>query len=208
MAFGPDGKLYVTTGDAGNSNSAQDTRSLAGKILRLNDDGSVPTDNPFENAVFSYGHRNPQGLAWDDKGRLWSTEHGRSGVRSGYDELNLIERGGNYGWPEIEGPEIGKDMVSPVLQSGASDTWAPASAEFVRGNIFFGGLRGEALYEAVIDDNAATLTTHLRHTYGRIRTVRKAPDGFLYILTSNSDGRGDRNSRDDRMIRIDPKTLN
>lgn len=208
MEFGPDGYLYVTTGDAGNEPNAQSTQSLAGKILRITDDGSVPPDNPFDNTVYSYGHRNPQGLAWDDNGNLWSTEHGRSGVLSGYDELNRIVKGGNYGWPDIQGSETREGMIAPVLHSGASDTWAPASAAYLDGSIFFGGLRGEALYEAVLDGNGgATLRTHLDGMYGRIRTVRVGPDGFLYLTTSNTDGRGQRESTDDRIIRIDPETL-
>ncbi len=209
IAFGPDGFLYITTGDAGSSNLAQRTDSLAGKILRIRDDGSIPADNPFGNAVYSYGHRNPQGLTWDNRGRLWSTEHGRSGALSGYDELNLIEKGANYGWPQIEGPETRDGMRSPVLQSGSSDTWAPASALYHNGSIFWGGLRGEALYEAVISNAGGTpaLKVHLLHQYGRIRTVQKGPDGFLFVTTSNQDGRGTPVADDDRIIRIDPKTL-
>jgi glucose/arabinose dehydrogenase len=121
LAFGPDGMLYVTAGDATNEPLAQDTQSLAGKILRLRDDGSIPSDNPFGNAVYSYGHRNPQGLAWDDQGRLWATEHGRSGVRTGYDELNLIERGKNYGWPTIQGSETSTFRGVRYLGSGFGD---------------------------------------------------------------------------------------
>ncbi len=130
IAFGPDGYLYVTTGDSGKSDLAQDISSLAGKILRLKDDGSIPPDNPFGNVVWSYGHRNSQGLAWDDKRRLWATEHGRSGILSGLDELNLIEKGKNYGWPAIQGDETETGMESPVIQSGPDETWAPAGIAF------------------------------------------------------------------------------
>ena len=207
MAFGPDGFLYITTGDAGNSERSQDTSSLAGKILRIGDDGSIPADNPFGNAIYSYGHRNPQGLTWDQEGRLWSTEHGRSGVLSGYDELNLIEKGKNYGWPVIQGSETREGMLAPILHSGASDTWAPASALFYEGSIFFGGLKGEALYEVAIDDSPLGSVPHLLHAYGRIRTVTLSPDGFFYLTTSNTDGRGDAAVTDDRIIRIDPKSL-
>lgn len=207
MAFGPDGYLYVTTGDASVASNAQNTSSLAGNILRIADDGSIPADNPFGNAVYSYGHRNPQGLTWDDEGRLWSTEHGRSGIRSGYDELNLIEKGANYGWPVIQGDETREGMRSPVLHSGASDTWAPASAQYYNGSIFFGGLKGEALYEAVLADDGSVseLKEHFRNTYGRIRTVTLGPDGMLYLTTSNTDGRGKAREGDDRIIRIDPR---
>lgn len=203
MKFGPDGKLYITTGDATKSDLAQDKNSLAGKILRLNDDGSIPGDNPFGTAIWSYGHRNPQGLVWDDQGRLWSTEHGRSGVLSGYDELNLIEKGKNYGWPVIEGPETKDGMESPVVQSGADITWAPASAVYWNGRIFFGGLRGESLYEADIRTSPPTMREHFHTEFGRIRNVVLSPDeNFLFITTSNRDGRGTVNQGDDKIIRI------
>lgn len=206
LAFGPDGKLYITTGDAQNEPLAQDTQSLAGKILRLNDDGSVPSDNPFGNAVWSYGHRNPQGLAWDSAGQLWATEHGRSIPLSGYDEVNRIEKGGNYGWPEIQGDETRDGMIPPVLHSGASTTWALASLAFLNGALFFGGLRGETLYELGTEGSPA-LRTYLQNMYGRIREVAVGPDGFLYFTTSNRDGRGSAKAGDDRIIRLDPSTL-
>ncbi len=205
--FGPDGYLYSTTGDAGNSTAAQQTDSLAGKILRIKDDGSIPPDNPFGNAVYSYGHRNPQGLAWDDAGRLFATEHGRSGALSGFDELNLIEKGQNYGWPVIQGSETKDGMRSPILHSGSSDTWAPASALFYNGSIFFGGLKGEAIYEVKIFDQNPVLQTHFKNTYGRIRSIRKGPDNYFYITTSNTDGRGSPTDNDDRIIRIAPSLL-
>ncbi len=205
IAFGPDWYLYVTTGDAGKNNLAQDTSSLAGKILRLKDDGSIPSDNPFGNAVWSYGHRNSQGLAWDDKGRLWATEHGRSGLLSGLDELNLIEKGKNYGWPTIEGDK-GKDgMETPIVHSGPDETWAPAGVAFWDGSVFFGGLRGETLYEAkFINEREVSLKVHLRQEFGRIRAVVLGPDGYLYITTSNTDSRGDIRANDDKIIRINP----
>src|SRR3989344_6142062 len=203
MEFGPDGKLYITTGDATTAQIAQDKKSLGGKILRLNDDGSIPPDNPFSTEVWSYGHRNPQGLAWDNEGRLWETEHGRSGVTSGMDELNLIEKGKNYGWPDIEGDIVKAGMENPALHSGADDTWAPASAVYYKGSVFFGGLKGEALYEAVLDGvNVKELKTHFKNQFGRIRTVRLGPDNMLYITTSNRDGRGNPIAEDDRVIRI------
>lgn len=208
MEFGPDGYLYITTGDATKSAIAQDLNSLGGKILRLYDDGRVPEDNPFKTAVYSYGHRNPQGLAWDASGRLWETEHGRSGVTTGMDELNLIEKSKNYGWPAIEGDKTKEGMVTPVINSGASDTWAPASALYYNGSIFFGGLKGEALYEAVLDGvGVKELKTHLKGEYGRIRTIRLGPDGMFYVTTSNRDGRGKPTVDDDRLIRINPKSL-
>jgi glucose/arabinose dehydrogenase len=208
IAFGPDGLLYITTGDAGNEGSAQDSGSLAGKILRVTADGSIPSDNPFSTAVYSYGHRNPQGLAWDSAGRLFATEHGRSGVRSGFDEVNLIVKGGNYGWPEIEGDEVANGMFPPLAHSGSDTTWAPSGAAVVGSRLFFAGLRGEALYEASLRGNEVTgVVAHLSGTYGRLRTVTLGPDGFLYLLTNNTDGRGTARSGDDTIIRIDPKTL-
>jgi glucose/arabinose dehydrogenase len=192
IAFSPDGYLYITTGDAGNSNLAQDINSLAGKILRLKDDGSIPEDNPFSNAVYSYGHRNSQGLTWDESGQLWATEHGRSGVLSGLDELNHIEKGKNYGWPVIQGDETRTEMESPISQSSSDETWAPAGLAFWDNSLFFGGLRGESLYEAkILDDNNVFLKIHFRGEFGRIRAVVLGPDGYLYISTSNTDGRGE-----------------
>lgn len=202
IAFGPDKKLYITTGDAGKPNLAQDTNSLAGKILRLNDDGSIPQDNPFSNAVYSYGHRNPQGIAWDNNDRLWSTEHGRSGASSGFDELNRIIKGGNYGWPTVEGDETLDGTIGPVVHSGADETWAPAGLAFHDGSLFFTGLRGESLYQAEIEsDNKVNLKAHFRSTYGRLRAVT-ATNSVLYISTSNQDGRGTPNEGDDKIISI------
>jgi glucose/arabinose dehydrogenase len=206
IAFGPDGHLYITTGDAGNEQSAQDTNSLAGKILRITEEGDIARDNPFGNEVYSYGHRNPQGLAWDEEGQLWSSEHGRSGVKSGYDEINLIKKGANYGWPVIEGNETRDSMEAPVVHSGADETWAPASLAYQNGSLFFGGLRGETLYEAVIrGDNELDLRGHLRGEYGRIRTVTFGLDDQMYLTTSNTDGRGEQRPNDDQIIRINPE---
>jgi len=205
IAFGPDGYLYITTGDAGSSNLAQDKNSLAGKILRLKDDGSIPKDNPFGNAVYSYGHRNPQGLAWDNQGRLWATEHGRSGILSGLDELNLIEKGKNYGWPEIQGDEKKSGMESPIVNSGPDETWAPAGVAYFNGSLFFGGLRGQSLYEAkILDEDKISLKAHFRQEFGRIRAVILGSDGYIYITTSNTDGRGNPKPNDDKIIRINP----
>ncbi len=206
LAFGPDGKLYATTGDAERTANAPDTDSLAGKILRLNDDGSIPGDNPFGNAVWSYGHRNPQGLAWDGQGKLWSTEHGRSIPLSGYDELNLIQKGGNYGWPDSQGDNAAAYTVPPALHSDADGTWAPASLAFWNGSLWFGGLKAETLYQATGLDGMPALTEHLAGEYGRIREV-VAHDSFLYVTTSNTDGRGSARTGDDKLLRIDPSKL-
>ena len=208
IAFGPDRKLYITTGDAGIEKNAQDTNSLAGKILRVNDDGSIPADNPFHNAVYSYGHRNPQGIAWDGAGVLWATEHGRSVPKSGFDEVNLIEKGRNYGWPAIQGNETQSGMEQPIAHSGADDTWAPSGMVIVGNTLFFAGLRGQALYKAQLSgDRIQNLTPRLQEQFGRLRTVVVGPDKQLYILTNNTDGRGKPKANDDKIIRINPNAL-
>lgn len=203
IAFGPDGYLYITVGDAQNENSSQAVNSLNGKILRVKDDGTIPTDNPFGSAVYSYGHRNPQGLAWDDKGRLWATEHGRSGALSGLDELNLIEKGKNYGWPTIQGDEKREGMVTPIINSGPTNTWAPSGALYYRGSIFFTGLRGQALYQ--YDTATGTLKEHFKGEFGRLRTVVLGQDDYFYVLTNNTDGRGTPKDGDDKLIKIDAR---
>src|SRR3989344_3553522 len=197
IKFGSDNFLYITTGDAGNPSRAQDRNSLAGKILRVTDEGSAAPGNPFGNLVYSYGHRNPQGLAWDSQGRLWATEHGPSTK----DELNLIEMGKNYGWPTIQGDEKRDGLETPVINSGSS-TWAPAGTAFLEEKIFFGGLRGEALFQ--YDISTGTLKEQFKEQFGRIRDVVLGPDNFLYITTSNRDGRGRVQEGDDKIIKIDP----
>lgn len=208
LAFGPDGMLYVTTGDAGEPFSAQNRNSLAGKILRLKDDGTIPSDNPFGTAVWSYGHRNVQGLAWEYSGRLWAVEHGRSGVQSGLDELNLIERGKNYGWPSIQGDETAPGMEPPVVHSGPWETWAPAGAVFFNGRLFFTGLRGESLYQATIIDKDVKIQAHFQKEYGRLRAVAVGPDRQLYVTTSNTDGRGEPRPGDDKILRVNTALFN
>jgi len=208
IAFGPDGKLYIATGDAGVEESAQDIKNLAGKVLRLNEDGSIPADNPFSSAVYSYGHRNVQGLAWDETGALWATEHGRSGAVSGFDEVNKIEKGTNYGWPEVEGDERRNGMRSPEVHSGASDTWAPSGMAHFKGNVLFAGLRGQSLYVVDVSSGSAqALRSFFRGEFGRLRTVAVGPDGMIYLLTNNRDGRGSPRAGDDRIVRIDPVSL-
>jgi glucose/arabinose dehydrogenase len=203
IAFGPDGKLYAGVGEAGFSSLAQNRSSLNGKILRMNPDGSAPRDNPFRGSlVWSYGHRNVQGLAWDASGRLWAAEFGENE----FDELNLIRRGRNYGWPEVEGrgSTAGGRFTNPVL------TWTPAEASpsgaaIARGTIFIGALRGEALLRARLDGaRARKRAPLLGGRYGRIRTVARAPDGSLWIATSNRDGRGSPRDGDDRIVRVRP----
>lgn len=206
IAFGPDGFLYITTGDAETPNLAQDKNSLNGKILRVKDDGSIPPDNPFGNAVYSLGHRNPQGLAWDKNNTFWVTEHGPSGAQTGYDEVNIIVKGANYGWPEIYGGQTKENFVSPVIQSGSKDTWAPSGMIFWDGSLFFTGLRGEALYEAkIVGGNKLSLVSHFKERFGRIRAVVLGTDGFMYFSTSNKDGRGQEKEGDDKIIKVNPQ---
>ncbi len=216
LEFGPDGHLWVTMGDATDAGLGQDPSSLAGSILRVTDAGEPAPGNPFGHEVFSYGHRNPQGLAFDERGRLWSTEHGRSGTRSGMDEVNLVESGRNYGWPTIEGGETAPDMVAPVVHSGPDVTWAPAGAAWAEGSVFFAGLRGAALYELPVGSEEVELDRlpssldvipHFHREYGRLRAVRIGPDGLLYFATSNRDGRGNPSREDDRILRVDPGAL-
>ena len=214
IAFGPDGKLYITTGDAGNSANAQDLRSLAGKVLRLNADGTVPSDNPFAGSpVYSYGHRNPQGLAWrPGTNELYVTEHGSSAR----DEVNRIQLGGNYGWPTVRGIAEDSRFIDPIVESG-DDTWAPSGALFYTGSAFsvwqgsllYTALRGEALFRLRLqsDGRAAGLPEKLciGDRLGRLRTVVQAPDGSLYLLTNNRV-RGQPTGDDDRLLHITPRS--
>lgn len=200
IKFGPDGFLYIATGDVQNPSLAQNTNSLAGKILRVTDDGKPAPGNPFNNTIYSYGHRNPQGLSWDENGNLWETEHGPITL----DELNIIEEGKNYGWPVITGDQKQNGMETPILNSGL-DTWAPSGTAFLNGSIFFAGLRGQALFEYDIKNKK--LTAHLKNKLGRIREVVVGPDNSLYITTNNRDGRGIPNSTDDKILRINPAKL-
>jgi glucose/arabinose dehydrogenase len=215
VKFGPDGKLYWTMGEAWMRDLAQDLTSLNGKILRLNPDGSVPDDNPFHGSlIYTYGNRNCQGLAWQPgTGRLYATEHGPSGEWKGYgqDEINLIMPGANYGWPVIAGNEKNKGMVSPIIQSGMDETWAPSGAAFVtqglwKGSFVFAGLKGETLYRLILDpddpEKVIKLERHLAGSFGRLRDVVEGPDGALYVTTSNRDRRGEPTPTDDRILRV------
>ncbi len=202
IKFGPDKYLYITTGDGGEPSLSQNKTSLAGKILRVDENGKVPDGNPFSNPVFSYGHRNPQGLAWDKRKKLWETEHGSVTL----DEVNLIEPGKNYGWPIIRGNEQKTGILKPDLNSG-KDTWAPSGTAILHDSLFFGGLRGEALYEVDLNSNPLTLKTHLKGELGRIRDVVIGPDKMIYLLTSNTDGRGEPNVGDDKIVKLDPANL-
>ena len=207
VKFGPDGYLYIGTGDAQEPSLAQNKNSLAGKILRVTDKGNAANGNPFNNQIYSYGHRNVQGLAWDTQGNFWATEHGRS-APTGYDELNYINSGNNYGWPNIQGDETENGMMPPVINSGPTTTWAPAGAAIFETSIYFGGLRGQALYKAAISSNKAMeFEETLKGEFGRIRDVILGPDNMLYITTSNRDGRGNPENMDDKIVRVNPLKL-
>jgi glucose/arabinose dehydrogenase len=162
--------------------------SLNGKVLRVGDNGSIPAGNPFGTAIWSWGHRNPQGLAWDSQGRLWATEHGPSGTESGKDEVNLIEKGNNYGWPVIRGAEVQEGMITPMIESGSRDTWAPSGAVIVADVLYFAGLRGQALYKVPIEGmRLEKLEVLYKGEFGRLRNVVLGPDGRLYLMTSNGN---------------------
>ena len=220
LRFGPDGKLYITTGDATDRELAQQLNSIAGKILRLNDDGTVPADNPFVgkgNArpeIWAYGSRNAQGIDFQPgTDLLWETEHGPSGFDGpgGGDEVNIIERGKNYGWPIIHHRATQSGMESPVLEY--TPACAPASGMFYRGsqlsafkgNFFFGCLRGERIIRVVANGRTVVSQENLlERKYGRIRDIAEGPDGFIYFSTSNRDGRGTAAADDDRILRLVP----
>lgn len=202
IKFGPDGKLYVATGDATDEHAAQDMQSLSGKILRLNDDGTIPSDNPFHNLVFSYGHRNPQGMAWDKSGNLYVTEHGPTKN----DEINLIIAGQNFGWPNQE-CSGDKNFVDSLVCYNPS--LEPAGIVFYSSNkldlendLIMATLRGTNLYKLTIDEGVVTAQQSILGGAGRIRDVNEGPDGYLYILTGNTDGRGFPDKTDDKLFRI------
>jgi len=195
IKIGPDGKLYATAGDASEREIAQDLNSLGGKILRMNLDGSIPDDNPFSDSyVYSYGHRNPQGMTWSSDGTMYASEHGDNAN----DEVNLIEAGQNYGWPVIEGEEEQEGMISPLFTSGNENTWAPSGIDYDDGKLYVAALRGTAVLEFDLETNEQReLVTDL----GRIRDVF-IEDGFFYFISNNSDGRGNPQVNDDKLYRI------
>jgi aldose sugar dehydrogenase len=222
--FGPDQKLYVTTGDSTDWNLAQKNDSLAGKTLRLNDDGSVPKDNPFVRKegyrpeIWTTGHRNAQGLAWQPgSGLMFQTEHGPSGFEGrggGADEVNIVEAGKNYGWPTIYGKMTQAGLEAPLLEY--SPACAPGSGAFYngdkfaafKGNFFLGCLRGARIVRVILDGRKVVRQENLLEgNLGRIREIGEGPDGYLYFSTSNRDGRGSAAAEDDRIMRIVPDVL-
>lgn len=197
IAFGPDGMLYVTVGDAGVAARAQDPGSLAGKLLRMTPEGGVPADNPVPGSlVYSSGHRNPQGIGWAEDGSLFLAEFGQNT----WDELNLVEPGGNYGWPEVEGIAGRSGFIDP-LQQWPTDQASPSGLAIVDGRIHVANLRGERLRVIPVSD-PTTSTEILTGEYGRLRTAVAAPDGTVWIVTNNTDGRGSPRPGDDRIVSI------
>ena len=197
VKIGPDHKLYVTTGDAGDKANAQERQSLAGKILRLALDGKVPADNPFPHSyVFSYGHRNPQGLAWNEDGHLYSAEHGPTA----HDEINRIVPGHNYGWPVITGGETKKGLETPLFHSG-DETWAPSGLSFADGKLYIAGLRGVQIRRF---DLTHERSERIFQGVGRLRDVW-VDDRAIYVITNNRDGRGDPEQEDDRLLKLNLK---
>jgi glucose/arabinose dehydrogenase len=206
IAFGPDGMLYVTVGDASDTGNAQNLHSLNGKILRMTPDGAVPDDNPFPGSyVYSYGHRNPQGLAWDDDGQLWASEFGQNT----WDELNRIVPGKDYGWPVVEGIAHDPRFVDPVVQ-WSTDEASPSGLAYADGAFWMAGLGGQRLWRIAISA-AGHASTHALFTgdagYGRLRDVAVAPGGGLLVLTDNTDGRGSPRDGDDRLLHAPPQAL-
>ena len=203
LAFGPDGMLYAGVGDAGNPDNAQDPDSLNGKILRMDPLGNPPIEDPNpdpDSLVWSMGHRNVQGLAWDDDGRLWATEFGQNA----FDEVNLIEPGGNYGWPEVEGVGGDPAYVDPLV-TWSTDQASPSGAAILGDTLYVGALRGQRLWRIPLSDGEAGEPEALLHDdYGRLRSVVTGPDGMLWITTSNRDGRGEFDDGDDRVLRLSP----
>lgn len=222
IRFGLDGKLYVTTGDALDKALAQEVGRYNGKILRLNPDGSFPEDNPFPNsAVYSYGHRNPQGIDWHpETGHLYETEHGPSifDGPAGGDEVNLIQPGGNYGWPLVSHDENQPGLIAPLTTFTPAE--APGSGSFYSGKVFpqwkndffIGALKGEGIIRIRFDQNNPSHIVELEKiskiSVGRVRDVVEGPDGFIYFTTSNQDGRGTVQPGDDKVYRLVPEETN
>nr|WP_243429164.1 PQQ-dependent sugar dehydrogenase [Clostridium pascui] len=208
LKIGPDKKLYITTGDSGNPALAQDSRSTAGKILRIELDGSIPKDNPILNSpVYSLGHRNPQGLAWNSRNVLYASEHGQTA----HDEINIIKSGANYGWPLVQGDETSTQVVTqkPLIQSGEV-TWAPSGITFVdqgpwQGKLLVACLRGQQLLAISLNRNGTVVSnveSLFMNEHGRLREVIQGKDGSIYLTTSNRDGRGNPRIDDDKIIRL------
>lgn len=201
LAFGPDGYLYASTGETGHDDLSQDKSSLAGKILRITADGKPAPGNPFGSSpVYSYGHRNVEGLAWDDAGRLWASEFGDST----FDELNLIEPGNDYGWPIFEGRGGDPRYTDPKVVWSTDDA-SPSGLAYTSGHLWLAALRGQRIWRVDVDGTSASNPTDFFvGDYGRLRTIVASPDGRLWVTTSNRDGRGLPVKQDDRILVVDP----
>ena len=200
LEFGPDGFLYVSTGETGDGGLAQDRDSLAGKILRITPDGDPAPGNPFDTEIWSWGHRNIQGLAFDDEDRLWASEFGANA----FDELNLIASGDNYGWPDVEGEGGDPEYVDPQL-TWSTDEASPSGLAYADGHLWMAALQGERLWRVEVGQNRAKNPKgFFVGDYGRMRTIAVAPDGRLWVMTSNRDGRGDPTKDDDRILLVEP----
>jgi glucose/arabinose dehydrogenase len=203
IMFGPDGLLYIATGDAGSGDHAQDPASLAGKILRVTPEGSVPRDNPLAGSpVFSLGHRNVQGLAFDSRGRLWASEFGQSDV----DELNLIVAGSNYGWPDCEGACGRAPYVDPVVEWEPTSVASPSGLAIIGDYAYVASLRGETVWQVPLSESGAngreSSIPLALGDLGRLRTIAVTPEGGLWLSTSNTDGRGDPRAGDDQILAL------
>jgi glucose/arabinose dehydrogenase len=211
IKIGPDRKLYITTGDAGNPNLAQDYTSLAGKILRIELDGTIPVDNPINaSPIYSLGLRNPEGLAWNSNNILYASEHGQTA----HDEINVIRPGGNYGWPLVQGNDEAEGIIiQKPLISSENITWAPSGIAFINqgpweGVLLVATLRGEQLLAISLNNNGTGVTKvepWLQGEFGRLREVVQNRDGSIYLTTSNMDGRGNPDLTDDKIIKLTPK---
>ena len=201
LQFGPDGYLYASTGETGAPELAPDRDSLGGKILRITPDGDPAPGNPDPSSpIWSLGHRNVQGLAFDDDDNLWASEFGAST----FDELNLIRRGGNYGWPTFEGRGDDPDLVNPQVVWNTSEA-SPSGLAYLDGRLWLGALQGERLWRIDVRNGRATEPTDFFvGKYGRLRTVVVAPDGNLWVSTSNRDGRATPGPDDDQILVVDP----